>query len=111
MGRRLLTLLLLMLALAGLPGCGAARRPEPTLAVSAEQRGSSLVISIRTTNFAVGKDGHAHVRLNGGSEAMIYASTYTVPDVKPGVYQIEVQLSNQKHENLDVKQTFYYEVK
>ncbi|MFZ5828294.1 MAG: hypothetical protein ACOY94_28645 [Bacillota bacterium] len=108
MGGRIFVLALLLLTLA-LTGCGG--RPEPTLEVSAEQRGSGLVILMKTTNFRLGQDGHAHVRLNGGPEAMIYSNTYTIPKLDPGVYTIEVELSNVKHENLGIKQTIQHEVK
>lgn len=108
MARRFLLLALLALTLIA-AGCG--KRPAPTLEVSAEQRGSSLVILLKTTNFTLGRDGHAHVRLNGGPEAMIYANSYTIPKIDPGLYTIEVELSNQKHENLGIKQTIQYEVK
>lgn len=107
MVRQILVLALLLLTL-GATGCG--RRPDPTLEVSAEQRGSGLVIQMKTTNFRLGKDGHAHVRLNGGPEAMIYANTYTIPEIEPGIYTIEVELANVKHENLGIKQTIQYEV-
>ncbi|MFZ5816566.1 MAG: hypothetical protein ACOY93_14910 [Bacillota bacterium] len=104
---RFLPLVLLLLALTA--GCGG--RPAPTLQVSAEQRGEDLVIHLRTANFSLGRDGHAHIRLNGGPEAMIYGPAYTVPDLAPGLYIIEVELSNQRHENLGIKQTIQYEVK
>lgn len=106
--RRFLVLVLLLVTVTAI-GCG--KRPEPTVHATAEQRGSSLVIRITTTNFVLGKDGHAHVRLNGGPEAMIYANTYTIPEIKPGLYTIEVELSNAKHENLGIKQTMECEVK
>lgn len=107
--RRMLVLALVLLTLT-LAACGG-KKSEPQLQVSAEQKGSGLVLRLQTTDFAIGKDGHAHVRLNGGDEAMIYAYTYTIPELQPGLYTIEVELSNLKHENLGVKQTLQHEQK
>lgn len=103
-------LLLLLLALALLAGCGG-KKAEPTLAVTAEQRETSLVIRIQTTHFVMGKDGHAHIRLNGGPEAMIYANTYTVPNLAPGRYEIDVELSDPKHVDLGIRQLIEFEMK
>jgi hypothetical protein len=105
--RRILPLLLALLVLAG---CGG-RKAQPTLQVSAEQKGASLVIRAQTTNFVAGKDGHIHIRLNDGPEAMIYGSTYTIPEVKPGSYKIDVELADQKHVPIGVRQTIQVEVK
>lgn len=107
--RRIVSLALALLLLVT-AGCGG-RKAEPTLQVTAEQRGSGLVLRLQTTNFVLGKDGHAHVRLNGGPEAMIYGSTYTIPELKPGLYTIEVELQDLQHKYLGVKQTLHYEVK
>lgn len=101
--------LVLLLLLVILVGCG--QKAAPTLQVSAEQRGNSLVIHLATTNFVIGKDGHGHVRLNGGPEAMIYSRTYTIPEIEPGTYTIDVELQNLEHESLGIKQTIQYEVK
>ncbi len=92
-----------------LAGCGG--KPQPTLSASAEQKGEGMVVYIQTTNFRIGPDGHVHVRLNGGEEAMVYANTYTIPKLDPGHYVIDVELSNAKHENLGVKQTLELEIK
>lgn len=108
MTRRILILALALLLLL-VSGCG--KRPDPTVEATAEQRGSGLVIRIKTTNFTLGKDGHAHVRLNGGPEAMIYGPTYTIPELEPGLYTIDVELSNTKHENLGIKTSIQQEVK
>jgi len=99
----------LLFAILLLAGCGA--KPAPTLSVTAEQKGEGMVIHIATTNFQVGPDGHVHVRLNGGDEAMIYANTYTIPKLEPGRYTVDVELSNAKHENLGVKQSLQVEIK
>lgn len=107
MMRRLLPLLLSVLLLVA---CGG-KKTEPTLAVSAEQKGAGLVIRVKAANFTFGKDGHAHVRLNGGPEAMIYADTYTIPTLTPGLYRIDVELANVKHEPLGVHKSVEYEVK
>jgi hypothetical protein len=42
---------------------------------------------------------------------MIYGSTYTIPELKPGLYTIEVELQDLQHKYLGVKQTLHYEVK
>lgn len=102
-----LTLALTLLLLAG---CGS-NKPQPTLQVTSEQKGKGLVLRLQTTNFVIGKDGHAHLHLNDGPEVMIYANTYTIPELKPGLYKIEVELSNSQHENTGIKQIIEQEIK
>lgn len=110
MVQRLFAVGLLALALV-VTGCGGGKKTERTLSVTAEQQGSELKLRFETTNFEVGKDGHIHVRINGGPEAMVFAYTYTVPDLAPGRYEIETELSNAKHVNLGIKRTITVEMK
>lgn len=87
-----------------LGGCKA-DRPEPTVDFTAEQQGQSLVITVETTNFRIPGDGHWHIRLNDGPEVMAYSKVYTIPNVAPGTYQVFVELSDLKHQNLGVSKT------
>lgn len=87
-----------------LGGCKA-ERPAPTVDFTAEQQGQSLVITVQTTNFRIPGDGHWHVRLNDGPEAMAYSKVYTIPNVAPGTYKVYVELSDLKHQDLGVSAT------
>jgi len=79
-------------------------KPQPTLQVHAEQVDKDLVIKIQTTNFKVGRNGHIHLRINGGPEVMLLSDTYRLTNAAPGVYSIFVELSDPNHRNLDVDQ-------
>ncbi|MBP2018990.1 hypothetical protein J2Z79_002406 [Symbiobacterium terraclitae] len=105
------TALAALLAAALLAGCGSKETAAPKLSVQASQEGTSLVVRVSTENWQPGKDGHVHIYLNDGPEAMIYGYTYTVPDIEPGQYKIHVELANTRHENIGVSETIYFEVK
>jgi hypothetical protein len=93
-----------------LSGCGG-KRSAPVLDVTAAQEGRNLVVRVSTQNWEVGKDGHVHIYLNDGPEAMIYGHTYTVENVEPGQYKIRVELANLRHENIGVSKIVDFEVK
>jgi len=105
-------LLLAAVALAslGLTGCGGRESAQPELSVTASQEDGDLVVHVKTENWQPGKDGHVHIYLNDGPEAMIYGYTYRVPDIEPGQYKIHVELANRRHENIGVSETIYFEV-
>lgn len=93
-----------------LTGCGGKQSAQPELSVSASQEDGALVVRVSTENWQPGKDGHIHIYLNDGPEAMIYGYTYRVPDIEPGRYKIHVELANQRHEPIGVSETIYFEV-
>jgi len=101
----------LVLAALALAGCGGQRSEAPKLSVTASQEDGALVVHVKTENWQVGKDGHVHIYLNDGPEAMIYGYTYRVPDIEPGEYKIHVELANRRHEHIGVSETIYFEVK
>lgn len=100
-----------ILLIATLLVTGCAEKPKPALKVTAEQKGTNLVIHMETTHFEIGKDGHAHIRLDGGPEVMPYTATYTVPNVKPGKHKVWVELSDPSHVPLGVQQAVQIETK
>src|SRR4051794_14886185 len=97
-------LAMVLLAALVLTGCGSGTKTRPTVDFSLEQSGESLIIRVETTNFKVPTDGHAHIRLDNGSEAMAYGQTYTIPKVEKGKHTVSVQLSDVSHNYLGVKQ-------
>jgi len=99
-----------MLAALPLAGCGGRETAEPTLSVTASQEDGALVVRVKTENWQPGKDGHVHIYLNDGPEAMVYGYTYRVPDIEPGLYKIHVELADHRHEPIGVSQTIYFEV-
>lgn len=102
--------IVLLAALVLLAACGAPKA-KPTLAVTAEQVGTDLVIKMETGNFEIGKDGHAHLRLDGGPEVMPNTAAYTVPNIKPGKHKVWVELSDPGHVPLKVQQEIEVETK
>lgn len=106
--RRLMAALLL--AVLVLAGCGG-KRSEPTLDVVARQDGQNLVVQVSTQGYVIGKDGHVHIYLNDGPEAMIFGDTYTVENIEPGKYKIRVELANIRHENIGIGKTVEFEIK
>ena len=99
-----------MAASLALAGCGGKQTAEPKLTVTTTQEDGTLVVHVKTENWQVGKDGHVHIYLNDGPEAMIYGYTYRVPDIEPGEYKIHVELANPRHEHIGVSETIYFEV-
>ncbi|BAD41016.1 hypothetical protein [Symbiobacterium thermophilum] len=97
-------------AAVALAGCGGKQSAEPKLAVTASQEDGALVVRISTENWQPGKDGHVHIYLNDGPEAMIYGYTYRVPGIEPGRYKIHVELANPRHEHIGVSETIYFDV-
>lgn len=106
--KRFTGLMLALLLAVALVGCS---KPQPTLKVTVEQVGTGLLIRMETTNFVIGKDGHAHIRLNGGPEVMPSTTSYTIPNVKPGKYKVFVELSKPDHGPIGVQQEVEIEVK
>lgn len=102
--RRAFALVLLTLALVGLTACSR-QRPAPQMDFTLEQQGESLVVRVQVQNFRVPADGHVHVRLDDGPEAMVYQTTYTFPKVAPGTHTISVQLSDMQHNYLGSPQS------
>ncbi|HLN62801.1 MAG TPA: hypothetical protein VK464_14745 [Symbiobacteriaceae bacterium] len=104
--------LALVVLLAMVAGCG---KTEPktgvTLDATVVQKGEGISISVKTTGFQVPKDGHIHISVDGGPQAMAYSNTYTIPKVAPGVHKVEVGLSDMQHNDLGVSQTKEIEVK
>lgn len=99
----------LLLALVLMTGCGA--KPAPTMNVTVQQVGQDLQVKIETTNFVIPKDGHAHLRLNGGPEVMPFGTTYTFPNLAPGKYLLDAELSDERHSYIGVKTQVEFEVK
>lgn len=97
---------LLVLALLG---CGG--KSKPTIEMALSQQSDGLRVDVTTTGFEVGKDGHLHLRLDGGPETMVYKSNYTFPNVEPGKHSVFVELSNVAHKPLGVSQTKEIEIK
>jgi len=108
--KRFLAVLLLLIVGVAVLGCSASKA-EPTLSVTLEQSGSDLIIRMETTNFVLGTTGHAHVRLDGGPEAMPNTKTYIVPNVIPGRHWVSVELSDPVHKPLGIKQTVEIDTK
>jgi hypothetical protein len=100
-----------LLALALVLGGCRANRPQPGLEVSVLQQGEGLTIIVKTTNFSVPRDGHIHIRLDDGPEAMAYSQTYTIPRVSPGNHKVTVQLSDTAHRNLGIQVEKTIEIK
>lgn len=109
MRRFLAALLLVGLAVAA-AGCTASKG-EPSLTVTLEQSGSDLVVHMETTNFVLGKTGHAHIRLDGGPEVMPNTKTYIIPNVKPGKHSVAVDLSDPSHKLLGIRQLAEIDIK
>ena len=105
MRRRSGLMLILLVAGALLLGGCKADRPAPTVDFTAEQQGQSLVITVESTNFRIPGDGHWHIRLNDGPETMAYSKVYTIPNMTPGTYQIYVELSDLKHNDLGISKS------
>jgi hypothetical protein len=103
-------LLALVSLLLLLTGCGK-ERPKPEIDFTLEQKGEGIAIVVTTTGFTVPKDGHIHIRVDGGPEAMAYSNTYTIPKVSLGKHSVEVGLSDMQHRDLGVTKTKEIEVK
>jgi predicted small lipoprotein YifL len=105
LGPALLSLLLLFVLL----GCG--KKEPPYLKVTVTQQGQNIVIKADTGSFKLGKDGHMHVRLDDGPEAMPRGDTYTIGNQKPGMHKIYVELADPDHNPLGISQTVQFELK
>lgn len=106
----LLTLALLAVLL-GAGGCGT---PKPEgLEVVAQANGPTVDVDLRNTGkWTVGKDGHAHLYLNGNpSPITIVEPRYTYPKLPPGTHSIRVELTGHDHKPLGVEKTVTVEVK
>lgn len=108
--RRVGALILIVAALLLLAGCRA-QRPQPEFDFTVEQKGEGLTVRVETGAFEVPKDGHVHVRLDDGPEAMIYGKSYTIPKVAPGKHKVIVQLSDPQHNYFGVSKEKEIEIK
>ncbi|HYG59404.1 MAG TPA: hypothetical protein VD902_15185 [Symbiobacteriaceae bacterium] len=86
-------------------GCRAASKPVPTLDFTLEQEGEGLVVRVQVTGMQVPEQGHVHVYLDDGPEAMAYTTTYRIPKVAPGAHKVRVELSDMQHRPLGVSLT------
>lgn len=107
MARNALVALLLGLIL--MTGC--AGKPAPTLNVTVQQVGKGVQVQIETGSFDIPKDGHAHLRLNGGPEVMPFGTAYTFTALPPGKYVLDAELSDENHTYIGVKRQVEFEVK
>lgn len=106
-GAGLLAVLLVALVLSG---CRA-QRTVPAFDFTLEQKGESLVVRVETGTFKIGKDGHIHIRMDDGPEAMAYGATYTIPKVQPGKHTITLGLSDPQHNPIGENKTKEIEIK
>jgi len=90
-------LLAVSVLLALLAGCSRTERPKPEFDFTVAQKGEGLSVQVETGSFRVPQDGHVHIKLDDGPEAMIYSRTYTIPKVTPGVHKVSIQLSDPQH--------------
>lgn len=107
--RRTYAVILSLLLLVVLAACGP--KQPPTLSVTVEQQGQNMVITAETGSFKLGVDGHMHVRINDGAEAMPNGNRYTLRNWPPGKYKIFVELADPNHNLLGVSQTVEFEMK
>jgi predicted small lipoprotein YifL len=107
--RRVYALLLSLLLLVALSACGP--KKPPTLKAIVEQQGQNMVITAETENFKLGVDGHMHVRINDGPEAMPKGNKYTLANWPPGKYKVYVELSDPNHNPLGISETVEFEMK
>ncbi len=107
---RMLALALLLTATTTLAGCGA-KKPEG-LDVVTRVSGQQVEVTVTTTNkWAIGKDGHAHLYLDGNpAPVTIMEARYTYPKLAPGKHSIRVELTGHDHKPLGVEKTVTVEV-
>lgn len=110
MKRSVLVLTVLAL-LAILVGCGGKKEPKDWNA-TVDVKGTTATVTVTVPGMRMGKDYHPHVVLNGGPEIMLYSSTYTFQNLKPGSHQVLVNLSDPEHNPLPgMEKTLQFEVK
>lgn len=103
-------LLLSLLVLLAVSACS--KKGPPTLKVTVQQQGTSMVILADTAGtFKLGVDGHMHVQINDGAVAMPTGNRYTIPNWPPGKYKIFVELADKDHNPLGVTDTVEFEMK
>jgi len=108
---KLKLLLTVLLAVALLVAGCRSTKPKPTMDFSLEQQGESLVVRVKVAGMQIPTDGHVHIRVDDGPEAMAYTSTYTIPKITKGKHRVSVELSDMQHEYLGVKQEKEIEIK
>ncbi|MDF2629422.1 MAG: hypothetical protein K0R39_3253 [Symbiobacteriaceae bacterium] len=99
-----------ILLLVALTGCRA-ERPAPEFDFTLEQSGDALVVNVQTGTFKVPENGHVHIRIDDGPEAMLYKTTYTVPKMDPGRHKVVVELSDPQHNYFGVRKEKEIEIK
>ncbi|MEJ2747477.1 MAG: hypothetical protein P8183_06165 [Anaerolineae bacterium] len=62
----------------------------------------SVLVTIETTNFTIGENGnHWHIYLDGSPIMVMGGNTFVLQNLAAGEHDIEVYLSNGRHENLE----------
>lgn len=107
--KRTYLLLLSLLLLVALSACG--KKEPPTLKITVEQQDRNMVITAETGSFKLGVDGHMHVRIDDGPEAMPRGNRYVLNNWKPGTYKVFVELADPDHNPLGVSDTVMFEMK
>lgn len=95
-----------------LTGCGGGKKASDVkVSVTAQQNGADVLVSMQVTGCVIGKECHTHLRLDGGPEVMPYETEYIIPNVSKGKHSISVEMSDQQHVYLGVKQVVEIDVK
>lgn len=107
MARWMVPLVLLLV----LTGCGGTKETkEWTATVQVED--SVAVVTVDVPGKEIGRDYHPHLKLNDGPEIMMYTSSYSFKDLKPGSYTLLVQIQTPNHRVMDgMERTLTFEVK
>jgi hypothetical protein len=95
-------LLVAMLAVALLVGGCARKQRTVSFDFTLEQTAQGLKVAAQVTGLKIPQEGHMHVRLDDGPEAMPYEATYTIPKaaVSPGKHKVTVQITDVQHNPL-----------
>jgi predicted small lipoprotein YifL len=108
--KKWLVLLLSLLVLLAVSACS--KKGPPTLKVTVQQQGTSMVILADTgSSFKLGVDGHMHVQINDGPVTMPAGNRYTLPNWAPGTYKVYVELADKGHNPLGISDTVEFAMK